>query len=261
MRLYVNPISPFCRTTSVYLEEKSAPLETVELTTRADRALLLEVDPRGQVPVLDTGRGIIADSQAICDFADLEYPEPKLIASDHVARAVHRQLEDVACSTTDALQFLVHLVSSRRPDLVHDVRDLSNRLDEAVRDHFGFLDRVLGQAPFLGGSFSRTDVFLFSMVSSLVFMDKRIPRALSSLTSWFSRVASRQSVSRNLELAARSALAQARSPDPFFARDRIHWRSHRVEWACRLGLGTWLATEVQHGRAFFSLPPGTGDVR
>ncbi len=255
MRLYVNPISPFCRAAAIYIAEKDVPLETVELTTGADRALLLEINPQGEVPVLDTGRGVVVGSQSIADFADLEYPEPRLVLSDPSARVAHRQLEDVACSTTDALQFLVHLVSSRRPDLVESVPDLPAQLDEAVQEHYGFLDTTLGQAPFEAGSFHRADIFLFSMVSSLVFMGRSIRSPFASLTSWFGRIAARQSVARNLEHAARSAATQAASPDPFFGRERIHWRSHRVEWACRLGLARWLATEIEHGRVFFSPPP------
>ena len=127
MKLYVNPISPFCRAAAIYLDEKSAQLETAELTTGSERALLLEISPRGEVPVLDTGRGVVARSRSICDFADLEYPEPALVPSDPIAHVVYRQLEDVACSITDALQFVVHLVSSRRPNLVEGVHDLSAR--------------------------------------------------------------------------------------------------------------------------------------
>jgi hypothetical protein len=53
------------------------------------------------------------------------------------------------------------------------------------------------------------------------------------------------------------ALERARgSDDPFFRPDRIHWRGERVEWALRLGLGGWLAREVDAGRAYFSSPPG-----
>ena len=33
------------------------------------------------------------------------------------------------------------------------------------------------------------------------------------------------------------------------------WRGERVEWAVRLGLGHWLAREVEAGRAYFSPPP------
>ncbi len=261
MKLYVNPISPFCRTAAIYLDEKSVRLEAVELATGADRTFLLEISPAGELPVLDTGRGVVAGSQSICDFADLEYPEPALAPADPIANVAYGQLEDVACSTSDALQFLVHLVTTRRPDLVEDVPGLPAQLDEAVHEHYGFLDTTLAEAPFVMGSFSRTDVFLFSMVSSLVFMGKSVPSSLSCLSAWFTRIASRQSVARNLESAARSARSQAGSADPFFRVDLIHWRSHRVEWACRLGLARWLATEIEHGRAFFSPPPRRGSAR
>ena len=261
MKLYVNAISPFCRTVAIYLEEKSAKLETVVLATGAARALVLEISPYGEVPVLDTGRGVVVGSRLICDFADLEYPEPPLVPSDAVARAACSQFEEVSCSTTDALQFLVHLVSARRPELAADVPGLAERLDEAVQEHYGFLDATLAQGPFLTERLCRADYFSFTMVSSLVFMGRSIPPPLSALSAWFGRVASQPSVVRDMEHAAQSALAQAHSLDPFFRTDRIHWRSHRLEWACRLGLSQWLSKEIEQGRAFFSPPPQGEYVR
>jgi glutathione S-transferase/catechol 2,3-dioxygenase-like lactoylglutathione lyase family enzyme len=255
-KLYVNPTSPFCRAAAIYLVEKAVPHESVELTRGADRARLAAVSPRGEVPVLDTGRGVVAGSQAICDLLDLERPEPSLLPRDPFERAAHRQLEDVACSTTDAFQFLVHLAGTRRPDLAAATRDLPARLDAAVQQHFVFLDATLAAPPFAGAAFSRADVFLFCMLSSLVFMGKTIPPALTSLDAWYRRVGARPSVAHDMQRAARSARAQAGSDDPWFRADRIHWRSHRVEWACRLGLAAWLGAEIEQGRAFFSPPPG-----
>jgi glutathione S-transferase len=253
VRLYVNPISPFCRTAGIYLQEKSATFETVTLATGADRALLLRVNPGGEVPALDTGRGIVAGSRSICDFADVAYPEPRLLPSDAMARAACSQLEEVSCATTDALQFLVHLVSQRRPALAEDA-GLVARLDEAVREHYAFLDAIQARSH-LHERPGRADYFSFTMVSSLVAMGRSIPPGLSALTAWFARVASRPSVVHDMERAARSAAAQERDPDPFFRADRIHWRSHRVEWACRLGLAHWLAAEIDRGSAYFSPTP------
>lgn len=258
MKLYLNPISPFCRAAAIYLEERSVEHETVELTRGADRVSLLGINPSGEVPVLDTERGVIPGAQAICDFADLEYPTQSVLPADSIARAATANLEEVACSTTDALQFLVNLVSFRRPGLAEEVPDFAITLDEAVQEHFAFLDSTLAEAPFATAPFSRVDVFLFCMVSSLVFMGKSLPSSCSSLAGWFGCTSTRPSVARNLESALRSARDQANSPDPFFAADQIHWRSHRIEWACRLGLAPWLSAEIENGRVFFSSPPRSG---
>lgn len=255
MKLYLNPISPFCRAAAIYLEERSVEHEIVELTRGADRVSLLGINPSGEVPVLDTERGVIPGARAICDFADLEHPTESVPLADSVARVAFAHLEEVACSTTDALQFLVNLVSFRRPELAEEVPGFAGKLDEAVQEHFAFLDSTLAEPPFAAASFSRVDVFLFCMVSSLVFMGKSLPSSRSSLAKWFEGTSIRPSLARNSENALRSARDQANSSDPFFAADRIHWRSHRVEWACRLGLASWLSQEIENGRAFFSSPP------
>jgi glutathione S-transferase len=255
MRLYVNPVSPLCRAASIYLVEKAASFEIIELTTGKDRLRLLDISPYGEVPVLQTDGGVIAGSGSICDFADLEYPEPQLVPSDPIRRIACHQLEEVACSTTDALQFLTDLVSYRRPELADLLPGLPDRLDEAVGEHYEFLDATLGGMPFLARSYSRADIFCFTMVSSLVLMRRKIPASRAALTAWFARMRIRPAVARDFERVVTSAAAQSETSDPFFRTDRIHWRSHRVEWACRLGLAPWLAQEIEDARAFFSPPP------
>ena len=44
-------------------------------------------------------------------------------------------------------------------------------------------------------------------------------------------------------------------PNPLFTSSRIHWRSDRIEWAVRVGLGAWLLDEIAADRAFFSPVP------
>jgi hypothetical protein len=66
----------------------------------------------------------------------------------------------------------------------------------------------------------------------------------------------RPSIERDAAQALAAWERAAASADPFFRADRIHWRGERVEWAVRLGLGRWLAGELEAGRAYFSPPPG-----
>ncbi len=255
MRLYVNPISPFCRAAAVYLREGGVRFESVALTTGADRSRLLEIDRTGEVPVLETPNGTVRGSRAICDLAEVWSERLPLVLADSTAGIASSRLEDVACSITDALQFLNHLVHERRPELAREQAGFVGRLEDAIQNHYAFLDACLAEASFLAGPYSRADVFGFAMASSLVFLRRPIPQRLAALRDWFGRMASRPAIARDLRAAAASAALQAKSADPFFHPDRVHWRSHRIEWAVRLGLGSWLAEEVEQGRAYFSQPP------
>ena len=46
-----------------------------------------------------------------------------------------------------------------------------------------------------------------------------------------------------------------RDADPFFGREHLHVRDHRLEWCFRLGLAGWLAEELEGGRLAFSPVP------
>ena len=49
--------------------------------------------------------------------------------------------------------------------------------------------------------------------------------------------------------------AASQQPDSLFDAKRLHWRSDRIEFALRVGLGAWLADELAHDRAFLSPIP------
>jgi len=49
--------------------------------------------------------------------------------------------------------------------------------------------------------------------------------------------------------------AASQQPDSLFDPKRLHWRSDRIEFALRVGLGEWLADEFVRDRAFLSPIP------
>jgi hypothetical protein len=89
-----------------------------------------------------------------------------------------------------------------------------------------------------------------------VYLGQPVPDGCMRLRSWLDRMRRRSSVERDAREALAAWERAGASSDSFFRADRIHWRGERVEWALRLGLGTWLAGEVAAGRAYFSPPPG-----
>jgi glutathione S-transferase len=256
LRLYANSLSPFVRKVRITLYEKALAFDAVEIERGEQRAELLRINPRGEVPALVDGDTVVAGSSTICDYLEDVCPRPALLPAAPAARARCRALEHVADTHTDALQFLCFLVAVRRRELRDQYPHLPAALADAVTRHYAFLDRALGALEYLVGEFSRADVALLPHLTSLVYLGQPVPDGCMRLRSWLDRMRRRSSVERDAREALAAWERAGASSDSFFRADRIHWRGERVEWALRLGLGTWLAGEVAAGRAYFSPPPG-----
>ena len=255
LRLYANSLSPFVRKVRITLYEKGLEFDTVEVERGAQRAELLRVNPRGEVPALVDGDVVVTGSAMICDFLEDVRPRPALLPAAPAARARCRALERVADTQTDALQFLCFLLAARRPELREERPDVAAALSDAVARHLEVLDRAL-DGEWFAGAFSRADIALLPHVASLVYLGQRVPDGCEGLRGWLGRARQRPSVERDAAQALAAWERAQVNDDPFFRADRIHWRGERVEWALRLGLGDWLAREIDGGRAYFSPPPG-----
>jgi len=75
------------------------------------------------------------------------------------------------------------------------------------------------------------------------------------LAAWFERVSERPAVKRANAEFLEAMTNSGKDDDPFFGREHLHVRDHRLEWCFRLGLGSWLAQELEAGRLAFSPVP------
>jgi glutathione S-transferase len=256
LRLYANSLSPFVRKVRIALLEKRAAFDTIELARGADRAELLRINPRGEVPALFDGDVVVTGSSVICDYLEDKIPRPALLPAAPAERARCRMLELAADTHSDVLQFFVFLVTVRRPELSAEYPNVQAKVSDAVKRHYGWLDGRLAGREYLVGDFSRADIALIPHLTNLVHMGEAIPEGYTHLRSWIERMLLRESVQRDAAHALAAWEAAAAETDPFFRSDRIHWRGERLEWALRFGLGPWLMGEVEAGRAYFSPAPG-----
>jgi len=88
------PVSNYYNKVKIALLEKSIPFEEEYVALRADSKRLAD-SPARKIPFLDTGEGVIAESQAIAEFLEDAWPAPALMPAGAFDRARVRELIEV----------------------------------------------------------------------------------------------------------------------------------------------------------------------
>ncbi|RUS91993.1 hypothetical protein EGW08_000206 [Elysia chlorotica] len=92
LRLYSMRFCPFAHRTRLVLNHKNIPHEEVNINLKEKPDWFLDLNPLGQVPVLQIDDKVIADSTATSEWLDDVYPENRLQPADPYRRAVDRGL-------------------------------------------------------------------------------------------------------------------------------------------------------------------------
>jgi len=92
IQLYHFALSPFCRKVRLALAEKRLEVELIEERYWEGSAEFMRRNPGGKVPILRISGHLLAESQAICEFLEENYPEPRLLPRDTLERAEVRRL-------------------------------------------------------------------------------------------------------------------------------------------------------------------------
>jgi glutathione S-transferase len=252
MELYDNPFSPYAFKVRAALYEKQVPHEQHEIIKRGDHAKLARVNPRAEVPALVVDGTAICDSKVICAYLEERFPEPTLYGRDPLLRARCRYLELKSDNELDPCLIVLGLLKLMKPDLAKEYPDALPATEAALARHYAWLERELAGRDWFLGEFSLADIALTPHLRSASFMGYPPGPEHPALAAWLERGAARPSIRRAMrEFAA--AFAASKEPDSIFDPDRAHWRSERIEFLVRVGLGPWLDAELAADRAF--LPP------
>jgi len=92
IRLYHVPLSPFCRKIRLSLAEKRLEVELVEERYWERDADFMRRNPAGKVPVLKMDGKLLAESAAICEYIEEQFPTPSLMPQAPDARYEVRRL-------------------------------------------------------------------------------------------------------------------------------------------------------------------------
>lgn len=92
LRLYHQPLCPFCRKVRLVLREKGLAAELVEVEPWRRDADFLRLNPAAEVPVLVDGETVLAESSAITDYLQETHVEPNLLGRSQAERNETRRL-------------------------------------------------------------------------------------------------------------------------------------------------------------------------
>ena len=255
MELHDNPFSPFAFKVRAALYEKAIPFEKHEIRREHQRAELLRVNPRGEVPALVDGPHTLTDSKVICAYLEERFPEPALWPADPGQRARCRFLELKSDTDLDACAVVLGTLQIFRPELQTQFPAARARAVEILKGHYAYLEGELEGRGWFCGDFSLADIALAPHLLTAAFMKHPPGPDTPRLGDWLQRVRERPSVARATREMAEGFQSAVDGSDSMFDPRRLHWRNDRIECLLRVGLGGWLLEELEADRAFFSPIP------
>jgi glutathione S-transferase len=248
--LYDNPFSPFARKVRMALAYKGLAYASIDALALSERARLLAVNPRGEVPVLVDGEVTVVNSADIVAYLEHRYPDPPLLPADPALRVAARAWERCADGVLDAI---IHDVSlwmwptHRRGDTPPGGLVEAGRRD--VERILAEVEAALDERDFVCGGLSVADLALFPHVSALNVLGMApSPTDRPRLHAWRGRMRALAIVRQDLEHVKRAAFEKfAQGPSPYEG-ERVVWRGDRLEWLLGNGFTEWFHGEVAAGR-------------
>ena len=124
----------------------------------------LQLNPKGRVPALMTGRGVLTETPALLQFISQTFPEAKLAPiDDSFLLARCNEFNSYLCSTVHVAH--AHRVRGYRwADDVQAIDAMKAKAPQVMGDCFELIEQGMLQGPWvLGERFSVCDMYLFTL--------------------------------------------------------------------------------------------------
>jgi glutathione S-transferase len=155
----------------IALEQAGADYEAVrvDFATNGQRSPeYLKINPKGRVPSLATGRGILTETPAILLYVCQSFPKARLAPlDDPFALAQVQAFNSYLCST-------VHVAHAHRmrgyrwADDPAAIEAMKRKVPQSVGDCFDLIEREMLQGPWvMGDAYSICDMYLFTLAQWL----------------------------------------------------------------------------------------------
>ncbi|MFM8480612.1 MAG: glutathione S-transferase family protein [Gammaproteobacteria bacterium] len=204
MKLYDNDFAPSPRRVRMFIAEKGLESRGVRITripvdiaaNETQSAAFLEVNPQGEVPVLELDDGTrLQESLAICRYLEALHPEPCLFGATPLARA---RIE----AMTLGLMFRVYVPTTHAFRHTHrfwqgrvtQIAEYGTLARDQVLAEWQRIDSLLASRPFVAGdTFSFADIVAFTTLEFGKPSGIRLQPAQQHLSRWYAEIASRPS--------------------------------------------------------------------
>jgi len=187
----------------IALEECGARYETVRIDFRTNdqrKPEYLAINPKGSVPALVTGRGVLTETPALLAYIAQICPSAQLAPpADSFEFARVQAFNSYLCST-------VHIAHAHRmrgyrwADDAAAIEEMQRKVPESVGECFGLIEREMFAGPWvMGEAYTICDPYLFTLAQFLEG-DGVDPARFPKILAFRNRMAQRPAV--------RTALAQ-----------------------------------------------------
>jgi glutathione S-transferase len=158
----------------------------------------LAVNPKGRVPALDTGQGILTETPAILPYLGQIFPKAGLLPPDALGHARMNELLSYLSST-------VHVSHAHRPrgarwsDDPAVIEALKLKVPANMAEHFAYLEGRFDGPWAMGAQYTVADSYLYVLESWLKGDGVDIAR-FPKIAAHFARMADRPAVARAVAL-------------------------------------------------------------
>jgi glutathione S-transferase len=186
----------------IALEESGAAFETRWIDFAAaeqTKPEYLKINPKGRVPALTTGRGVLTETPAILAFIAQSHPEARLApVDDPFAFAELQAFNAYLCAT-------VHVAHAHRArgyrwtDDPAAIEAMKKKVPQSVGACFDLIERQMLLGPWvMGETYTIADPYLFT-IARWMEVDSIDPAAFPRVLDHRDRMAERPAVRRALE--------------------------------------------------------------
>jgi glutathione S-transferase len=184
MELFHSWACPYCMTVRVALAEKGVAYRAREIELGSKPRELLELNPKGEVPIWVASGRVFSDSPAILDALEAAFPLPALLPVSADGRdRVHAFSERVTAT-----------IGRRVPKIRRGTPEDKARAGAEVRRALAELEWETPSEGYLFGDYSQADITLACFVAKLPDALRPGALGLPRLARWWATVSARPSI-------------------------------------------------------------------